>query len=89
MVTPISAAAPKAAMAAPPLPELSSATARMPIWRSHDSMTDAPRSLKLQVGLNHSSLKWGRRPPQARSTIGVAPSPRETGLAMSCGKAAR
>ncbi|GEM_PF-7106926 len=89
MVTPMPAAAPKAAMAAPPLPELSSATAGMPIWRSHDSMTAAPRSLKLQVGLNHSSLKCGRRPPQARSTIGVPPSPIDTGVAMSCGNAAR
>ncbi|MNL31147.1 hypothetical protein D3C87_1529210 [compost metagenome] len=89
MVTPISAAAPKAAIAAPPLPELSSATALMPIWRSQDSMTAAPRSLKLQVGLNHSSLKWGRNPPQARSTMGVQPSPMETGRAISRGKAAR
>lgn len=83
------AAAPYAAMAAPPLPELSSAMAPMPIWRSHDSITAAPRSLKLQVGLNHSSLKCGRSPPHARSTIGVPPSPIDTGRVTAPGSAAR
>ena len=61
----------------------------MPIWRSQDSITAAPRSLKLQVGLNHSSLKCGRRAPQARSAMGVQPSPMETGASMTRGNAAR
>jgi len=52
-------------------------------------MTDAPRSLKLPVGLNHSSLKLGRKSPQARSTSGVMPSPRLMGAVISTGSAAR
>ncbi len=76
-------------MAAPPLPELSSSTASTPIWRRKDIITAAPRSLKLQVGLNHSSLKYGSSPPQRFCTSGVQPSPMLAGLSMTTGSAAR
>jgi hypothetical protein len=57
------------------LPELSSNTWRTPCWRKADSITEAPRSLKLPVGANHSSLNKARPPRQRRSTKGVQPSP--------------
>ena len=54
MVAAIPPAAAYADTAAPPLPELSSRTWLIPWARSNDSITLAPRSLKLLVGLNHS-----------------------------------
>ena len=56
--------------------------------RRWDIITDTPRSLKLEVGLNHSSLKWTRRPSQSIGTIGVQPSPRLTRCRRSTGMAA-
>ena len=52
-------------------------------------MTVEPRSLKLPVGLNHSSLKNGRRPPHGRCTSGAQPSPIVIGFATLTGMAAR
>ena len=71
------------------MPELSSSTEVTPIWRRKDSITAVPRSLKLPVGLNHSSLKKGRKSPQGRCTSGVQPSPSVIGSAISTGSAAR
>ncbi len=82
-------AAPYADTDAPPLPELSSSTASMPCWRSTESITVVPRSLKLLVGWNHSSLKCGRWAPHSFCTRGVQPSPMEIGRATSSGSDAR
>lgn len=73
----------------PPLPELSSRMASTPICRRKDSITAEPLSLKLPVGLNHSSLKNGRSSPHACCTSGVQPSPSVIGFAISTGSAAR
>ena len=53
-----------------------------PCWRSAEIITDAPRSLKLPVGENHSSLNRARAPSQRRSTSGVRPSPIVTGSSI-------
>ena len=82
-------AAPNPATDDPPLPELSSSTPGTPSWRRNDSITVVPRSLKLPVGLNHSSLKNGRCSPQGRCTSGVQPSPMVIGSAMGTGSEAR
>lgn len=82
-------AAAYAATDAPPLPELSSSTSRTPCCRSSESITDVPRSLKLQVGLNHSHLKWTSVPlATRRASSGVQPSPRLMGWAHARGNAA-
>ena len=46
------------------MPELSSSTSRMPCARSSDSITLAPRSLKLPVGMNHSHFSSTARAVQ-------------------------
>jgi hypothetical protein len=51
-------------------------------------MTVVPRSLKLQVGLNHSNLKNGRKSPHSFCTSGVQPSPMEIGFEISTGSEA-
>ena len=63
--------------------------ASTPICRRKDSMTEEPLSLKLPVGLNHSSLNNGRSSPQFCWTNGVQPSPSVIGLLISTGSAAR
>ena len=65
--------------AAPPLPELSSSTSRTPCARSSDSITLAPRSLKLPVGMNHSHFSNAGAPYSVRPISGVQPSPRVIG----------
>ncbi|MHC2640613.1 hypothetical protein ACVJGB_003481 [Bradyrhizobium liaoningense] len=82
-------AAPSPAIDEPPLPDESSRMASTPICRRKDNITEEPRSLKLPVGLNHSSLKKGRRSPQPCGISSVQPSPSEIGLAISTGNAAR
>ncbi len=82
-------AAPNPAIDEPPLPEESSSIASTPICRRNDSITEEPRSLKLPVGLNHSSLKNGRKSPQSCWTSGVQPSPSVIGFLISTGSAAR
>ena len=89
MVTAMPAAAPNAAMAAPPLPELSSPTAPMPIWRSQDSITAAPRSPEAAGRVEPLQLEMRAQSAQARSAMGVQPSPMETGASMTRGNAAR
>ena len=51
-------------------------------------MTEAPRSLKLPVGENHSSLKRADAPRHLRETSGVHPSPIVIGSGTSTGSAA-
>ena len=51
-------------------------------------MTEAPRSLKLPVGENHSSLNSAGTPRQLRETRGVKPSPIVIGSGTSTGRAA-
>ncbi|BBJ44300.1 hypothetical protein SSPO_070180 [Streptomyces antimycoticus] len=83
------AAAQYAETEAPPLPELSSMTSGTPRWARSEIITLVPRSLKLPVGLNHSSLNRIRSSPQPFSTSGVHPSPSDTGASMRTGRAAR
>ena len=71
------------------MPELSSSTAWMPWSRSSDSITEAPRSLKLPVGMNHSHFSSAVAPPKLRGTSGVQPSPMVIGAPASGGSAAR
>jgi hypothetical protein len=89
MVAAMLPAAAYAATAAPPLPELSSNTARTPCARSNESMTLAPRSLKLPVGMSHSHLIHAGAPRSVRNSKGVQPSPRLIGSSVSDGNAAR
>jgi hypothetical protein len=61
----------------------------MPCWRSSDSITDVPLSLKEHVGLFHSHLKCTLSDPaKGRATKGVHPSPREMGELHVTGKLA-
>ncbi len=76
-------------MAAPPLPELSSSTARTPWARNSDSITEAPRSLKLPVGETHSHFSSAGAPATARASSGVPPSPKVIGSATAIGRDAR
>ena len=59
-----------------------------PAARNAEIITVAPRSLKLPVGENHSSLNRARAPSQRRSTSGVRPSPIVTGSSIANGSAA-
>jgi hypothetical protein len=52
-------------------------------------MTEAPRSLKLPVGMNHSHFSSAVAPPKLRGTSGVQPSPMLIGLPARDGSAAR
>ena len=51
-------------------------------------MTEAPRSLKEPVGMNHSHFSSAVPPARARSTSGVQPSPMLMRLAGWKGRAA-
>jgi hypothetical protein len=52
-------------------------------------MTEAPRSLKEPVGMNHSHFSSAVAPPTERGTSGVRPSPMLIGAPWSGGRAAR
>ena len=81
-------AAAYAATAAPPLPLLSSRTSWIPCCRSRLSITLAPRSLKLPVGMNHSHFRCAVPPCSARRSSGVQPSPIVIGASTCIGSAA-
>ena len=83
------AAAAYAATDEPPLPELSSSTSVTPRSRRKDIITVVPRSLKLAVGLNHSGLTSIGNPATSVASIGVHPSPSDTGRSKRTGRAAR
>jgi len=51
-------------------------------------MTEAPRSLKEPVGMNHSHFSSAVPSPRRASTRGVQPSPMLIGLAGRKGRAA-
>src|ERR1700722_16930035 len=53
-----------------------------------ESITEAPRSLKLPVGDSHSSLNRADTPAHLWETRGVQPSPIVIGSATSIGRAA-
>lgn len=61
----------------------------MPTWPRYEIITEAPRSLKLPVGENHSNLQLTVPDLSRVRTSGVNPSPRLTGRAIPSGRAAR